>query len=143
MVSCLSAVLSGPRSLREKFPWCARTVVEPSASPGSPHGIRCTSMRTRYKDSFLPRRRFTMHAMGVCICIAQASHLANNPAYAADEVPRAPEQEIVIVGTALLPNSEVPLDEVPANVQQVGADRLNHEKPLNISAALNKMVGSV
>ena len=100
-------------------------------------------MRTRYKDSFLPRRRFTMHAMGVCICIAQASHLANNPAYAADEVPRAPEQEIVIVGTALLPNSEVPLDEVPANVQQVGADRLNHEKPLNISAALNKMVGSV
>jgi len=81
----------------------------------------------------------------MCICLAQTCFLVHNTASAADEVSPAviPEQEIVIVGTALLPNSEVPLAEVPANVQQVGAGRLNHERPSNISDALNKMVGSV
>lgn len=85
----------------------------------------------------------SLRRAGMCICIAQAWYLAHNPAYAVDEVSPAPEQEVVVVGTALLPDSEVPLNEVPANVQQVGAARLNHERPLNISDALNKMVGSV
>jgi len=69
--------------------------------------------------------------------------LGTAAASAADEPPESPPQEIVIVGTAPLPNSGVPLNQLPANVQQVGADRLAHEKPVNISDAVDKMVGSV
>jgi iron complex outermembrane recepter protein len=52
-------------------------------------------------------------------------------------------QEVVVVGTAVLPDSGVPLDEVPANVQRLNAGQLNREKALDLSDALNRMVGSV
>lgn len=90
----------------------------------------------------MPARR-TVSVFVACLLLAQVRQLAHNPAYAVDAADDVAAPEAVVVVTAVLPNSEVPLDEVPANVQQVGGNRLAHEKPLNISQALDQMVGSV
>ena len=105
-------------------------------------------MPIRCNDSVSSSHQVPALTAGICVFLAQICHLANDPARAADTATAdtattEPVQEVVVVGTAVLPNSDMPLNEVPANVQQVGGDRLAHEKPLNISDALNKMVGSI
>lgn len=105
-------------------------------------------MPIRCNDSVSSSHQVPALTAGICVFLAQICQLANDPARAADAATAdtattEPIQEVVVVGTAVLPNSDMPLNEVPANVQQVGGDRLAHEKPLNISDALNKMVGSI
>jgi outer membrane receptor protein involved in Fe transport len=99
-------------------------------------------MPTRRPDSVSSRSRISTLAASACLLVVQAQQLALNPAHAADVADTAAPETVVVV-TAVLPNSDVPLDEVPANIQQIGGNRLAHEKPLNISQALDQMVGSV
>jgi iron complex outermembrane recepter protein len=99
-------------------------------------------MRFRCSDSTTPERQAPVLVSGVCLLVVQVHQVAYNPADAADLADSAVPQAVVVV-TAVLPDSEVPLDEVAANVQQIGADRVAHGKALNISEALSRMVGSV
>lgn len=127
--------MSAKFDLREFHTWLQELSASNTGLPFMP-------IRRSYPVVF--SRHITTVSAGAWLLLAQAQQLVHNPAQAADNAdPEAAAPETVVVVIAALPNSDVPLDEVPANVQQIGGNRLAHEKPLNISQALDEMVGSV
>jgi iron complex outermembrane receptor protein len=77
------------------------------------------------------------------LAAARTASAAGLPAPAAAELaaPAAPLREVVV--TAPLLGSEIPLDEVAANIQQISAGDIERLKSPDVSDALNQLDGSI
>src|SRR5579875_3896978 len=62
---------------------------------------------------------------------------------AASATSSGPLQEVVVVATAPLTDSGLPLDEVPANVQQIRAGELSSLEASSLAGVLNEIGGSI
>ncbi len=74
---------------------------------------------------------------------AQASSAAAQAADIPATGPSAPLQQVVVVATAPLTDSELPLDEVPANVQQIRAGQLSRLEASSLASVLGEIGGSI
>lgn len=78
------------------------------------------------------------HPLAVAVLAALHAYCAPAAAQAAQELP-----PVTVIGTTPLPGLNTPLDQIPANVQVIGAEEVRRNKPLTLADQLNRTVGSV
>lgn len=90
-----------------------------------------------------PGRALGSHPWGAGSASALLVALLIGPAHAADDAPRLPVLEDVLVTTSPLPGTSINVDKVPGNVQVLGVAALTREGPASLTGGLASHLASV